>query len=129
MAFEIPGFKLTLVAGEDLSAKQYRYVKMNASGEAVVCTAVTDKPVGILQNAPASGGEAEIMCDGVSKLSSDEALAINDVVGTSADGQGQVVVVGTETTVYANGIVLEASSAAGELASVLFNCMSPGRAA
>jgi hypothetical protein len=83
-----------------------------------VCAAVTDSPIGILQNAPESGQAALVAIGGTSKVSSDEALAVGDYVGSSADGQAQVVVIGTETTVYAMGQCVQASGAAGELATV-----------
>jgi hypothetical protein len=130
MAYEIPGFKLTLVAGEDLGSDQYKFVKQNASGQAVKCSAITDKPVGILQNNPASGGEAEIMCDGVSKLKFGGAAAIGALVGTDASAKGDAIVAGTDTTVYAVGQVLdEAAAADGDIVSVLFDCKKPSRAA
>ena len=50
MAYEIANsaVKITLVAGADLSAKQYYFVKINSSGEAVACSGATDKPIGVL---------------------------------------------------------------------------------
>lgn len=130
MAYEgiqvkIPG----LTASADLSAKQYYFVKISGANTVDVCAAVTDRPVGVLQNAPTSGQEAEVCCFGVTKVSSDEALAAAVVIGSSSDGQAQVVTVGTETTVYIAGQVLEASGAAGGLATALINCAAPARAA
>ena len=128
-SYEIPGFKFTLVAGADLSSGQYRFVKLNASGEAVLCAAVTDKPVGVLQNDPGLGEEAEVMATGITKLSADSAVAIGDEIGTSADGQGDTIVSGTDTTVYKVGQALQAAGAAGVLFAALIDCLAPSRAA
>ena len=125
MAFEQPGFSSTLVAGADLSAKQFYFVKLDSNGAVVACAAVTDKPIGILQNNPGSGGEALVMHDGISKLSSDGTTAIDDLLGPSADGQGAVYVPGTDTTKYIVARALSAGAAA-EIVSVLFSCMGVG---
>ena len=52
MAYESNAYalKITLVAGADLSSAQYKFVKLDSNGAAVVCSAVTDVPVGVLQN-------------------------------------------------------------------------------
>lgn len=117
-------------AGGDLSAGQFKFVKLNSSGQVVLCTAVTDRPIGVLQNKPSATGRAATVCvAGRTKISADEALAIGDVIGTSTDAQAQVVVTGTETTVYAVGQVIEGVANAGEIASAEINCVTPNRAA
>ena len=84
MAYEISNYsvKVTLVAGADLSALQYNFVKINSSGQAVACAAATDIPVGVLQNAPTSGQEAEVLIVGGTKI-----------VAGAAIGEGALVVV------------------------------------
>lgn len=131
MAWEGPHvLKLTgLTASADLSAKQYHYVKMSGEKTVTVTAAVTDVPVGVLQNNPTSGQEAEIVCIGVTKVVGDEDLAAGDIIGTSNDGQAQKVVVGTETTVYITGQVLNGNGAAGGIATAVINCAAPARAA
>lgn len=130
MAWEQHGFKPTsFKAGADLSAKQFYFVKLDTTvGQVVVCAAATDIPIGILQNKPTSGEEAEIVALGISKVSADAALAINDQIGTSADGQADPKVNGTDPTEYVVGRVLTAVSNAGELATVIINCINPPRA-
>jgi hypothetical protein len=130
MAFEIPGFSDgTRVAGGDLSSSQYKFVKLNSSGQVVDIAANTDKPYGILQNAPASGGNAEVMLMGISKVQGDGNLAKGDQVGTSADGQAAAYVPGTDTTKYIVGEVVLDNSAAAGIASVAFSCLGAGRGA
>lgn len=126
MAFEQPGFSSTFKAGADLSAKQFYFVKLDSSGNVVACAAVTDKPIGILQNSPANNGEALVMHEGISKISADAALAIDDLVGCSADGQAAAYVPGTDTSKYIVGRMLDAPAAAAEIGSCLFNCMGIG---
>jgi hypothetical protein len=128
MSFEQPGFKTTFVAGGDLRTKQFHFVKLNNAGQVVIVAAITDVPVGILQNKPNTGEDAEIMCDGISKLVADGTIDEGNLVGTSNDGQGDAIVAGTDTTVYTVGQALEAA-AAGEVFAILFNCMNPNRAA
>jgi len=128
-SYEIPGFKFSLEAGADLSAAQYHFVKLDANGLAVVCAAITDKPVGVLQNDPGLGEEAEIMASGITKMSADSAVAIGDELGTSADGQADTIAAGTDTTVYKVGQALQAAGAAGVLFAALIDCLAPARAA
>jgi hypothetical protein len=129
MAWTIPGFSFTRVAGADLSALQYYFVKLSTTDTVVVCAAATDVPIGILQNAPTSGQEATIMVTGISKVNSNAALSIGDLIGTAGDGQADAKVPGTDTTEYVVGVVLEASGAAGELATATVNGLNPHRAA
>ena len=129
MAWTIPGFSFTRVAGADLSALQYYFVKLSTTDTVVVCAAATDVPIGILQNAPTSGQEATIMVTGISKVNSNAALSIGDLIGTAGDGQADAKVPGTDTTEYVVGVVLESSSAAGALATATVNCLNPHRAA
>jgi len=132
MAFEqvgtgimIPGLK----AAADLSAKKYRFVKLSAAGEVDVCSGATDKPIGVLQNAPTSGQVAEVLAFGISKVEADAALSAGALIGTSADGQADAKTPGTDTTEYVVGTVLTATGAAAGLASCLINCMNVHRGA
>lgn len=121
--------KDTRVAGADLRTKQYHFVKLESDGEVVACSAVTDVPYGVLQNKPNTGQEAEIVIIGITKISADEDLIPGELLGTSADGQAQAVVAGTETTVYIVGVCRNAVGAAGRIGSAVVNCASPARAA
>ena len=128
MAYDDPGVDIgTFTASADLSAKQYYIVKMSGDNTVTVCAAVTDVPIGILQNAPASGGQAVVRVSGMSKVSADATLAAGDIIGTSADGQAQPVTQGSETTVYNVGQAVT-GGAAGTLQSALIT-IANGRAA
>ncbi len=119
----------TMTAGEDLSNDQFKFVKLSANRTVIKCTALTDRPIGVLQDDPLINQGATVRMIGISKLSSDAALAFGDLIGTSADSQGDVKIPGTDTTEFIVGHVVAGSGAADELASVAINCMSPARAA
>lgn len=126
MAYEVPGYKLTMVAGEDLTACQHKFVKISANDTVVMATELADIPCGVLQNNPPSGGAAEIMVTGISKLKvgAGGALAAGNLVGGDAEGCGVVVDPDGATDYYYVGqIVLGAS--AGEICSALINCATP----
>lgn len=131
MAYEIANsaVKITLPAGGDLSSSQYYFVKVNSSGQAVLCSAATDKPIGVLQNDPASGEEASIVVVGGTKLVTNAACDEGTVVGTASSGKGAPYVAGTDTTKYIVGSVILASGADGEIATVIVNCASAARGA
>lgn len=130
MAYEFSNYavKVTLVAGANLSAKQYNFVKLNASGQAVAVAANTDLPIGILQNAPESGQEAEVLISGGSKLVLGGTVAAAAVVGTSAAGAGVAIAHGTDTTKFAIGQAIT-GGASGEVVTVAISCSNAGRAA
>lgn len=115
---KIPG----LTASASLTTSQYYFVKMSGNRTVTVCNGVTDIPIGVLQNAPASGAEAEVCAVGLTKISANEALTAGNIVGVSSDGQAQVVTLGSETTVHVAGVCVEGVSNAGELATAWVNC-------
>jgi hypothetical protein len=130
MAVEIPVLSKTFEAGADLSAKQFYFMKLSAFNTVVVCAAITDKPIGVLQNKPdAAGKAAEVMMLGISKVSADGAITVGDSLGTSADGQADSIAAGTDTTVYTAGTALEAATAAGQIVTAAINCLNLARAA
>lgn len=45
-------------AGADLSAKQYYFVKLNASGQVVIYATAGEAAIGVLMNEPAASGRA-----------------------------------------------------------------------
>lgn len=137
MAYEgiqqaIPG----LISGADLSAAsaQYKFVKLSADRTVVLCDGATDKPIGVLQ-APtptsATGQPVSVVGFGVTKVQADASLAAGDSIGTSADGQADKKIPGTDTTEYIVGQVLEVAggTTAGNYITAFINCANAGRAA
>jgi hypothetical protein len=131
MAYEISNYsvKVTLVAGADLSAKQYTFVKVNSSGEAIAAAAATDIPIGVLQNAPTSGQEAEVLIVGGTKIVAGAAISDGAQIGTTSAGKAAALVAGTDTTKYVVGTLLTESAADGNIVTAVINCANPHRAA
>lgn len=136
MAWNIAPYvlKVTGVAGVDLTGSQYLFVKQTGvgpTGTPVIapCSAVTDVPLGVLQNAPASGDEAEVVVIGGTKIKASAAFAINAVLGTDAAGKAKALTVGTDTTAYSVGRALNAAAGANEITTAVVDCAAPGRAA
>jgi len=128
MAYEAAQVKVgQFTASADLSAKQYHFVKMSGNNTVTVCAAITDVPIGVLQNNPTSGQAAEVCLFGISKVVADGTLAAGNVIGTSLDGQADAISAGSDTTVYVMGIALNAASA-GETVEAFINATA-GRAA
>lgn len=119
----------TFEAGADLSAAQYTVVKLNSSGLVVAVAAITDVPIGILQNAPVAGAAAEVLVTGGSKLVATAAITLPAVLGVDAVGKGKKLTVGTDTTQYVIGQATAASGGANEVISGFFNFANLGRAA
>jgi hypothetical protein len=129
-AHAIPILLKTFTAAGDLSSAQYKIMKQSADNTVTTCTGATDLPVGILQNAPSAAGQpAIVMIVGISPVSADAALSVGAQYGTSADGQADAKTVGTDTTEYIIGQVLQASTAAGDHIACTVNCLNPHRAA
>lgn len=131
MAWEQPGFSSSLVAGADLSAAQFLFMKLDSSGNIITCAAVTDKPIGVLQNSPtnvgSTGQEALVMHEGITKMIAGGTIAIDDLIGTDGNGKAVAYVPGTDTTKYIVGRALEAASA-NEAFTMIFSCLGVGGA-
>jgi hypothetical protein len=118
MSFEQPGFQISRVANADLSAAQFKLVKLVAGGKVDLCTAVTDRPIGVLQNKPKAADVAQVMVVGESKLWAGGTVAVGDVLGTDTSSRGVTYVGGTDTTKYGVATSLEVG-AVGQLIAAL----------
>lgn len=128
MAHQIPVLvDSSRTADADLSAKQYHWVKDTSTGIAL-CSGATDRPAGILQNAPLQGEAAEVMRLGISKAIAGAAIAAAAQVGTDAAGKTGTKVAGTDTTNYVGGAAIEAATAGDQIITVTVNCLSVHRA-
>lgn len=134
MAYEGPMKMLEGVvagAGLSLTSAQYKFVKLSADRTVVLCDALTDAPVGVLQ-APAKEGEAVLVAYmGVTKVKlAAGAPAANDIIGTDADGQALTISI-PSLTYYTAGRLLEVEGAtdSGVIGTALIDCAVPSRAA
>lgn len=136
MAFEgqqflVPG----LIAGEDLSAaaNQYKFVKLEADRQVIVCTNAADVAIGVLQAPTPTSAEGQpvVVCSmGLTKLRANESLSAGTAIGTSSDGEADAKTVGVDTTEYICGQVVEVAggTTAGNFITALINCHAPRRA-
>jgi hypothetical protein len=116
------GTDISLLAGADLSAAQFKAIKVNSSGQAVLAAA-GDFAIGVLQNNPASGEAATVRVAGKSKFNGDAAVAAGAKVTASADGQ---IITATVATDNVLGVCLEAVANAGEVGSLLITTSGVG---
>lgn len=105
----------TFTAGADLSDYQYCFVYLSAA-DTVTYTGAGEAPIGILQNDPESGEDANVMLLGVSKLSMSAAVAVMAKVGSAASGQG--VTMDADDEIY-GAICLEAATDTDDEVDVL----------
>jgi hypothetical protein len=125
MAYNLgPNMVISLEAAEDLSAKQYYFVALDANGKAANVAADTSNPIGVLQNKPTLGQSAEVIIQGVSKLECNAAIALaatgtgtevscefDTTAGNIATGRAQASVAGQHVA----GKLLTASGAQGDI--------------
>lgn len=115
MSHEYPNQIIPLPASADLSASQFCFVVMSATGIAVA--GAGDYGVGVLQDKPdALGRPGAVMVSGVTKVRIGSAVAVNDIVASDAAGKA---VPGTTTADEGMGIALEAATNADEFIAVL----------
>lgn len=100
MAWEIPNLDFSLDAGSDLSELQYRFIGVDADGNADIATGIgetgPDNVVGVLQNDPLEGEAAGIRSEGITKVVAAAAEDIDpgDFVGVNTDGEAIEVATG-----------------------------------
>lgn len=116
----------SFIAGGDLSALQYHFVKLGASeGQVVAITADTDVPVGVLQNAPdAAGKSATVVMFGRCKVKASAVIALGALIGPSANGRA-VTLAAANPTKYWAGRARSASGGADEIISAWVDCVRP----
>ena len=106
----------SMIAGADLSALQWTFVKMNTVDRTVVAAGNGEAAFGVLVNDPTSGNAATVVTHGrVIVEVGTGGLTAGDLVGVDANGEA-VTAASPDVVV---GIALEAKSA-GERATIDF---------
>ena len=130
MAYEFSNYavKATLVAGADLSAKQYHFVKIDGTtGKAVAVNGATDRPFGVLQNNPTADQEAEVLVVGGTKVVAGGTAAAGPPLFPSASGNAVTLAFGgSGATSYSVGTFVTAGSASATATAVI-DCANAGR--
>ena len=89
--------EIRVLAGADLSASQYFFVKFDTNTAAVLAGA-GENAVGILQNAPASGAVAIIKTYGMSHMIAVGAITKGAAIAADTTGKGKTAVASTTKT-------------------------------
>ena len=76
----------SFVAGEDLSAKQFKFVTLESDGQVDVADSAGENCIGILLNAPAAGAAATVAISGKVMVESGGTIAAGAAVATDASG-------------------------------------------
>jgi hypothetical protein len=94
VAYEIPGFSFTLVAGENLSSSHFCAVDVEVSTGQVILPTAGGRAIGVIQNKPAEGEAATIVVSGVTKV----------LIGVGG------IIAGNNVTVDDDGTIVQAAS-------------------
>lgn len=81
----------TREAAADLSAKQYFIVKLDSNGKVALAAAATDAFIGVLQNKPKSGENAEVRlinAEGTLKVKLGGTVSKDGLVTANSSGKG-----------------------------------------
>lgn len=109
------GHDIPLPAAGDLSAKQYRFVTLNSSGQIAASTRGA-LSCGVLQDKPAAAGRSgAVRYNGVTKIKLGGSVTAGNAIVSDANGDG--VTTASSDTNYM-GIALE-SGASGEIVAML----------
>lgn len=106
---------------------QFLFVKSSTANDFVfaICTANTDRVLGVLQNKPAVGEAGDVRFVGVSKLVSGS-TAIAPGMDLMADTDGQAIPWTTVVSQERAGRALQAATAVGNLFSAIIYGQGPG---
>ncbi len=118
----------TFIAAVALTAYQYHGMKMSANRTCTIFAAETDVPVGVLQNTPGSGEEAEVLVIGRSPIVLGGTIVAGNPFYFDGSGHAIASVAGTSTTKYVAGICTIGGDI-GETGEAIINCAAPGRGA
>lgn len=119
MAFEnITTQVVGVVAASDLSAHQFKFVKVDANGRMILNVTAGGEVDGVLQNKPDAIDRAAEVSTGIQcKVISGAAVAAGALVMSDAAGLAVTATSGN----YAVGRAMSASAASGQFITVLMN--------
>ena len=101
-------------AGADLTAAQYKAVKLDANGN-IVLAGAGEAAVGILVDMPAAGEYGTVAVDGIAKAVAGGAVTPGVLLAADANGAVVAAVAGNHII----GQALSGASAAGELVTLV----------
>ena len=122
----LPVMTVTLNAAEDLSSNQFYGVAISGDRAVDLVDGVTDRPVGILQNKPTSGQDAEIIVIGKVKIIATETISAGDQIRIHSDGKAAIFAPDTDSTAYCIGQCTLGADAS-ELIEAIISCTALDR--
>jgi hypothetical protein len=132
MAFEKPLVIHSFTAASDMIAAtlQYTLVKLLSGETVVTCASATEVPIGVLQNLPKQGQQAEVMVLGITKIrvgTTDIAGASNAFVAVDTNGRAVLASgsAGSQTYILGRVIQVDATDNDGALVTAIINCINP----
>lgn len=105
----------TYTASADLRTRQYCFVYLDAENT-VTITGAGEAPIGILQNTPNIGEDANVMIMGMSLIHMSAAAVVMSRIGSAANGQGIAMVANLD--IY-GAICIQPATAANDQIRVL----------
>lgn len=119
MAVEESVVSITIEAGGDLSAGQYKFVTLASDGQVDLTASAGGAALGVLQNAPAAAGEpAQVAIAGRVKVTAGGTFTAGDKIQSDASGDA---IGGVTTADHALGYALESAVAGDVVAIVLLS--------
>lgn len=116
----------TYEAGADLSSNQFYGVELTSTRTITVVNAITDRPIGILQNKPTSGQFGEVIIMGKVKILATETIAVGDQIRIHSDGKAAIFAPDTDTTAYCIG-QCTLGGGSGEYIEAVISCTALDR--
>lgn len=102
MAVEESVVSITIEAGGDLSAGQYKFVTLASDGQVDLTASAGGAALGVLQNAPAAAGEpAQVAIAGRVKVTAGGTITAGDKVQSDASGDALLAATGDHVLGYA----------------------------
>jgi len=105
----------TYVAGEDLSAAQFKFVTLESDGQIDLADSAGENCVGVLLNDPASGNAATVVMSGKTLVKSGGTIAAGASVATNAAGLAVTAASGNIVMGYATEAAVSGQTMAVEL--------------
>lgn len=115
MATENAMQTVSYVAGADLSTHQFKFVKLNSSGQIILASTLGEAVIGVLQDNPIAGQPGQVAIGGQCKLRMGAAVATGAKVTTTAAAVGAVAATGQQIL----GFVSEGTTGAN-IGSIVF---------
>ena len=91
----------TMIAGEDLSAAQFKFVTLEADGQIDLADAAGERALGVLLNKPTAGAAATVAMTGKVMVEAGASVTAGDQLQTDAAGDAITAAAGDVVMGYA----------------------------